>query len=263
MKLTLVKETLITGILVVVLGIMIYGLLVTRQTNTAVEEMRTYAYTTQTNINKNLNTMNEGVGAALKNLKNAIASWHGVSFDIRKNFTSNQDRISDMQERTLKTFDTLNQGLAQTIASAGPVIANVNGLVTDLRFAIPVLTQDIHEVLQEIRGSIALIVNDKLVGLLDITAKNIDEIGQEVKKLFPTAKITIEQVNQLVGNVDQIAFFLAKIVEDGSEVSEYCKNKLLHPSRWERVKAVLNLVLYTGGNIIAPWLITQKVKVIN
>lgn len=260
------KLVLLASMVLLILSLAYGTHTATKHFDSTATEVRSYLYSTNINLNKNLNTLNDGMDANLKELKNAVRSWHGVSFDIRKNFTSNQDRIAAMQEKTLSTFDTLNQGLASTMnivgTKVGPLLDNTNGLITDLRFAIPVLTQDIHEMIQEIRGSVALVINDKLVGLLDVTSKNIDEIGQEVRKLFPTAKITIEQINQLVGTVDQIAFFLAKIVEDGSEVSEHYKNKLLHPSKWERFKAVMNMVLYAGGNVIAPWLITQKVTIV-
>lgn len=69
----------------------------------------------------------------------------------------------------------------------------------------------------------------------------------------------LSEVRVILENGEQVTFYAAEISKDASEVSSHYTNKLVRPSGWDRLKQILNIVLYGFGEIITPWAISARV----
>lgn len=221
-------------------------------------------------VEKNSQATAKAVEENSKHLKNAIISWHGVSFDIRKNYTKNTDIMTEAQTKTLaiasqflgnisNSMDVLNKKL-------GKVADNVDLLITDVRQQLGAISNELLGCVSEVRKSVALVINGELVGLLKTVSNNFDSVAQELKctigDLSKDVHVVLSQVSATMENVEDATFFVARITGDAAELSNYYKMKIMHPSKWEIFKRILNVAIFGLGEIAIPMWSVQRVKVI-
>jgi len=69
----------------------------------------------------------------------------------------------------------------------------------------------------------------------------------------------LKQVRVMTENGGDFTFGVAQVMGDVSEVSEFYKNRLIHPTFWDHLRQISRIALYVGGDIVTPWAITNKV----
>ena len=253
------------------LAVMVSLVFLIVEMNCAVRDFRTSSVKVLDNASTTLVNVDKYTADAMKQLKLAIMSLHGITFDIRKNFTSNNDRQTAILDNTFRTLDGLNGNMRELVGAVsnviekkgGPVLDNINELVSEVRFGARAVSLELIALLGDVRGSVALIINNKLTGFIEASTLTVNGLDKELRKMFGNASIVLEDVHHLSEKGDEIAFHVAKITKDASELSEYAKNKMLHPSKWSIFSRILNIASFGLGEIVIPAFIAQKVRVIN
>lgn len=226
------------------------------------------------NVDSLAKTANTGIDKNLRQLEKDLISMHGLSISLRDGIVANDSRLKDIQGKAFesmdtmassaaKTFNNINQKTSTILDSTNTLVNSTNDLVLAAHRNLDNVSNEIVDTIQAIRGQVLVVLNNEVVGVLRASQDNLNAIGAELRKIFGDADITVQQVNQVLGNVDELAFYVAKIAKTGSETAEFYKNKLMHPSKWERAKQIINVVLYAMGSIVIPWLIVRKVEVVN
>ena len=253
------------------LAVMVSLVFLVVEMNCAVRDFKTSAVKVLDNTSTTLVNVDKYTADAMKQLKLAIMSLHGITFDIRKNFTSNNDRQTAILDNTFRTLDGLNGNMRELVGAVsnviekkgGPVLDNINELVSEVRFGVRSISLELVNVLAEVRGSVALVINNKLAGFIEASTLTVNGLDKELRKMFGNASIVLEDVHHLSEKGDEIAFHVAKITKDASELSEYAKNKILHPSKWSIFSRIINIASFGLGEIVIPAFIAQKVRVVN
>lgn len=253
------------------LAVMVSLVFLVVEMNCAVRDFRTSSVKVLDNASTTLVNVDKYTADAMKQLKLAIMSLHGIIFDIRKNFTSNNDRQTAILDNTFRTLDGLNGNMRELVGAVsnviekkgGPVLDNINELVSEVRFGARAVSLELIALLGDVRGSVALIINNKLAGFIEASTLTVNGLDKELRKMFGNASIVLEDVHHLSEKGDEIAFHVAKITQDASELSAYAKQKFLKPTKWDYFKRILNIASFGLGEIVIPAFVVKNVRVIN
>ena len=214
--------------------------------------------------------------AAIQQANKTLYSYRGIAVDLRKAVTHNQELQRQLQAATFGTVETLNAGLAKSLDTinvrAGVTLDNVDGLVTDAR--VLVRNTDISlndpdfgvlpaaaEAIRTVDGRVAVFFDNDLQGLTEATCTSIQQAGADVHAILgsPDIPIILQQVRLTMENGEQATCYVAQITHSGAELAQHYTDKLVRPSGWDRLKQILNIVLYGFGEIITPWAISARV----
>lgn len=214
--------------------------------------------------------------AAIQQANKTLYSYRGIAVDLRKAVTHNQELQRQLQAATFGTVETLNAGLAKSLDTinvrAGVTLDNVDGLVTDARVLVRNTDTSLNdpdfgvlpaaaETIRTVDGRVAVFFDNDLQGLTEAACTSIQQAGADVHAILGSQEIPmiLSEVRVILENGEQVTFYAAEISKDASEVSSHYTNKLVRPSGWDRLKQILNIVLYGFGEIITPWAISARV----
>ena len=214
--------------------------------------------------------------AAIQQANKTMNSYRGIAVDLRRAVTHIQELQRQLQAATFGTVETLNAGLAKSLDTinvrAGVTLDNVDGLVTDARVLVRNTDTSLNdpdfgvlpaaaETIRTVDGRVAVFFDNDLQGLTEAACTSIQQAGADVHAILGSQEIPmiLSEVRVILENGEQVTFYAAEISKDASEVSSHYTNKLVRPSGWDRLKQILNIVLYGFGEIITPWAISARV----
>ena len=168
-------------------------------------------------------------------LKFAIMSWHGVSFDLRKNWTANEK----VQERTIATLERLTAAADK---------------------AINTLVQEFTLTMNHTRDTIIPSAEAAIKGMTDVSAQlktSIADLSKEtcatiaeVRPVLKTTEQTVAKLQPIMENGNGIMGNLNSISQRVDNVVAKYEKTILHPSWKQSVKGIFQLVL-SGFNLWA------------
>lgn len=166
-----------------------------------------------------------------KHTKNAIISWHGISFDLRKNWTANEKFLELMQTQMAGALDKTGSSMDRVAASIEALRCDIGppttSLLTDAATAVRGAQADLHAVSKSVEHGTA--------GVATACTRFTDQ-----------ATATLQGTDPIIEDA-------ARISESAARLAEYYERKWTHGSKWEKAKmiimtifAVVNRTLYPG-----------------
>lgn len=206
-----------------------------------------------------------------------LYSYRGIAVDLRRAVTHNQELQRQLQAATFGSIDSLNLSLSKSLdmvnSRAAVTLANVDGLVTDARVLVRNTDTSLNdpdfgvlpaaaEAIRTLDGRVAVMFDNDIAGLTEAACTSIQQAGADVHAILgsPEIPIILHQVRLVAENGEQATCYVAQITQSGAELAQHYTDKLVRPSGWDRLKQILNIVLYGFGEIITPWAIGAKVQ---
>lgn len=181
-----------------------------------------------------------------KQAKLAIMSAHGLTFDLRKNWTANVDMQTRTMERVLSALERTTRAteaaMSRSAAGVERVTAEVSSTVEETRNRIiPAVESAIAEVTRSVAGVQPVLTEASATiaavrPVLDTTRAGIDGITAETKT-------AIAGITPILATTDALMCSAAGIVESGAKVAKHYETMILHPSKTQRLKGLLQLIL--------------------
>lgn len=109
-----------------------------------------------------------------------------------------------------------------------------------------------------------VIIDKDLHGFLTGTQGCIEDVTRDLQTVIqdPEIPLILKQIRLTMENGEQATCYVAEILWDASETSEFYKKKLIHPSPWDIVKNMFLTAVYIGGEIVVPFAVSNKVKAV-
>ena len=168
-----------------------------------------------------------------------VMSLHGLSFDLRKNWTANQQ----VQEKTLATLVKITNATERAIITItdefaltmdrtrNTIIPATEDTLKELRSTVAETKLAIHDLSIETAKTIA-----EVRPVLQATEKTITGIGTETQTVLRKVQPIEDNLGDLSKNVANMSLRLDNVI------AKYEKT-ILHPSWKQRVKGVFQLIL--------------------
>lgn len=188
-----------------------------------------------------VNSANES-SEMLKQTKLAVMSAHGLSFDVRKNLTSN----TVLQTKILDTFTSSMEKMVSSTDRSMDRMASKVETVLDfgMNMSAPLFAESVKTIQTVNQETIP-----RFNVILDTTAKTVDNVNP-----------ILDQTAQVVGATNYLMCQIGEIAESGSIAAKYYEKKLTNPSWYERIKGFIGLGGFAVSNIYMPLWGSYKVK---
>ena len=176
----------------------------------------------------------------------ALGSLRGLTFDLRKNWTSNTDLQTQVTERALAALERTTRATEQAMSRAAKAVeslaAEASGALSDARgrlipaaegvlLEVQAAVAGVRPVLDETRETVA-----QVRPVLDSTRQAIDGIGAETQA-------TVAEVRPVLRSTDAVVRSVAGIAASGERVAAHYEKLITHPTWRQRAKGYLQLVL--------------------
>lgn len=185
--------------------------------------------------------------------------------ELRKQVKDALVNITGDVHTTMKNVDGLVTDTRATVRATNELVNSSNRLVVNLDINLnQKLLPEATQFIKNLDGRTALMIEGDIHGLLQGTQKNLDESFSAVNSLLnnPDLPLILKEVRVTLENGEKSTFYLAQILKSTSEVTDYYKQKLIHPTGWDRFKSWLNIAAYVGGEIVVPFLISNRVHTV-
>ena len=161
-------------------------------------------------------------------LKFAIMSWHGVSFDLRKNWTANEK----VQERTIATLEKLTATTEKAINTLVQEFALTMEHTRDIIIpSAEAAINNLTDASAQLKTSIA-----------DLSKETCATIA-EVRPVLKTTEQTVAKLQPIMENGNVIMGNLNSISQRADNIVAKYEKTILHPSWKQRVKGIFQMVL--------------------
>lgn len=241
-----------------------------RIADTASSEVRESLSVLDKSIRDLTDTTRRSIEDVSKATVNMIISLHGVSFDIRKNYTRNDNLLRAVQEQTFTALNTVTGNLAKSLAlingklsslaeTADSFLKDTNiSLNSPFTGLLPAATTQVNR----IGGEVALVINGKVSGLIQSITANSDTIKKGLEDLFGTSNVILSRVDNIAGSTEEMARYIANVTANTADVTKFYRDKIISPSKWDRFKQIFNMAVFTMGEIVIPWAVTKKIRIV-
>lgn len=193
----------------------------------------------------------------LKQTRLAVMSVHGMSFDVRKNWTSNTELQTQLTKKTVDTLERMAASVERLTAKAGDGLESgfreLSATMLQIRErVIPATAQAavefgntnvavrkaVEDVSKETCGAIA-----EVKPVLQATERSITKIGDETAETVASVQPVMENVNGVMGNFNSVS-------KRADNVAAHYEKLILHPDWKQKLKGVFQMIL-SGFNVWA------------
>lgn len=216
------------------------------------------------NTNNQVTTMTSDFGKVQRSVRGLVDSTNRYVIrdekfknEIRNSITS---VTSDFHILTMKAGNVMDE-TALTIKSVRKVSESANELIIGVDCNVNGEVIPRASALLDTLNSRIVVLADSAGNLLGCVQGNLDTVAADIHGIAgsPEIPLILKQVRVMTENGGDFTFGVAQVMGDVSEVSEFYKNKLIHPTFWDYLRQISKIALYVGGEIVTPWAITNKV----
>jgi hypothetical protein len=184
--------------------------------------------------------------AAVKQAKLAIVSAHGLTFDLRKNWTSNTTMQTETMERLLSSLERTTRAsemaLARSAVAVESVTREASDTVADMRMRlIPAVEGAICEASTALRGVGPVLA--EATATIAAVRPVLDTARAGVEGIATESRAAVADTRTILRSTDAVVGSLGAIAQSGAAVAAHYEKMILHPSWSQRLKGVLQLVL--------------------
>lgn len=216
------------------------------------------------NTNNQVTTMTSDFGKVQRSVRGLVDSTN--RYVIRDEKFKNEVRNSitsvtnDFHILTMKAGNVMDE-TALTVKSVRKVSESANELIIGVDCNVNGELVPKASALLETINSRVVVLADSAGNLLGCVQGNLDTVSADIHNITgsPEIPLILKQVRVMTENGGDFTFGVAQVMGDVSEVSEFYKNRLIHPTFWDYLRQISRIALYVGGDIVTPWAITNKV----
>lgn len=216
------------------------------------------------NTNNQVTTMTSDFGKVQRSVRGLVDSTN--RYVIRDEKFKNEVRNSitsvtnDFHILTMKAGNVMDE-TALTVKSVRKVSESTNELIIGVDCNVNGEVIPRASALLETLNSRIVVLADSAGNLLGCVQGNLDTVSADIHNITgsPEIPLILKQVRVMTENGGDFTFGVAQVMGDVSEVSEFYKNRLIHPTFWDYLRQISRIALYVGGDIVTPWAITNKV----